>query len=315
MSTTIKKIKPIIIGYGAQAKSWAKNLKDSGIAPTIALRRQSNNCFVAENEGFKVISLDKIQDQKFNSIILLTPDNTHSQILRTISPAIQKNTRVIYAHGYSTIQHNLPQAYPKVGHLLLAPKAIANEVRDRYLNNHKIPAAYSLEYSLFPKEDKDYLIQLSRMLGFTAGPYECSFKEETFSDLFSEQSILCSILPYLMKESFDRLIKTGISDEIAYLECCFEVKLIADTLIAKGPKKFFELISPNALIGGEKARQKLISNQFKDSLDDLLNDIISMKFFDEIEKTDFNKLKKETVEFWSNSKFNNTFEKMRPQLQ
>ena len=315
MSTIIKEIKPIIIGYGAQAKSWSKNLKSSGIQPIICLRKQSNRWPEVLEDGFKVISLNDVKNNDFNSIILLTPDNTHDQILKKILPPLKEHTRIIYAHGYSMTQHRFYETYPNISHLLLAPKAIANEVRSRFLNNNKIPAAYSLEFSRNLKEDEDYLFSLSRLLGFTAGPYKCNFKDETFADLFSEQSILCSTLPYIMKESFDRLVNAGVPEEIAYLECCFEVKLIANTLIEKGPKQFFELISPNALVGGEKARKKLINDQFKENLDQLLNDITSMKFFDEIDRTDFNELKKETVNEWSNSKFNQVYERMAPQLQ
>ncbi|RLA63319.1 MAG: hypothetical protein DRQ88_05770 [Epsilonproteobacteria bacterium] len=303
----------VIIGFGSQAKAWALNLLDSGKNVHIALRPESASLEDARGLGLSVIELGP-QLQDFNIFILLTPDHTHKDILDTYQEFISSDSKIIYAHGYSYIKHDLKNRFPHWDHLLLAPKAIASEVRFQYETKGKLGAIMSLEGSSHAEKDKVLLKDIAKNIGITAGPYENSFKDETYADLFSEQSILCSLLPYGALHSFNKLRKRGISKEMAYMECWYEVKLIADTLIKLGPLKFFELISPNALIGGEKAQKLIFNDEYNKISEGLLDDIWENKFFQEVDNQDFDSLKKEVLNFWSKEELNKVHQDLKESL-
>ena len=127
---------------------------------------------------------------------------------------------------------------------MLAPKAIAAEVIQLYKQNRPIPAAFSLEYANNLTQDMLFIEQLAKCLGMSGKLVQTTFKEETHCDLFSEQSILCSILPRVIKISYDTLVKSGISKELAFLECCLESKYILNTLLKVGFPHFSTLLVP-----------------------------------------------------------------------
>jgi ketol-acid reductoisomerase len=306
--------KLVIIGFGSQAKAWALNLKDSGYKVSIALRIDSPSIEIANELGFATLALQGQELSEFSTILMLAPDNSQLQILQDNQSVIRKDARIVYAHGFSVCAHKLNELFPDWSHLLLAPKAIASEVRFRYQTKGKIGSVYNTEFSRQPEQDKSYLLQLAADLGFNAGPYFGSFQDETYADLFSEQSLLCSLIPYGALNSYNKLRERGISKEIAYLECWFEVKLIADAMVQMGPEKFFQLISPNALAGGEKAQQLLFDKAYREKLDSLLNDIWQGDFTTECEKTDFETLRKNVLEFWRQNELSETHKQMAGEL-
>lgn len=306
----------VIIGYGSQAKAWAHNLRDSGRNIKIALRDGSESLLIAKEKGFETISLSDVERQSFATLVLLTPDHTHSETLEEIYPKLSPSTNIIYAHGYSYTAFKFKEKYPKLNHLLLAPKAIASELRFQYENNGKLGAAYSVED--VPEENSrkatELLISIARDIGITAGPYETTFLEETNADLFSEQSVLCSILPYGALHAYNKLRSKGVKREIAYLECWLEVKLIADAMVKMGPVEFFKLISPNALLGGEKAQKLLFDEGYHQKLDSLLNDIWNQDFFTECKGLDFNTLRSSVLERWAKEELTETHLELAPEL-
>ncbi|OUR98591.1 hypothetical protein A9Q84_04030 [Halobacteriovorax marinus] len=298
----------VIIGYGSQAKAWALNLRDSGYEVTIALRKNSASFELAKKKGFSTIELESSDLQEHSTFALLTPDHTHKLTLKENQSFFPERANIIYAHGYSYTAFDFKTHYPEFNHLLLAPKAIASEVRFQFENDGKLGAAYSLEdITAEKKRDLFELIKsVATGIGITAGPYETTFLEETNADLFSEQSLLCSLLPYGALHSYNKLREKGVKREIAYLECWLEVKLIADAMVKMGPVEFFKLISPNALIGGEKAREMLFDKDYHNKLDSLLNDIWNQDFFTECESVDFNKLRDGVIERWSKEELTQT---------
>jgi ketol-acid reductoisomerase len=301
-----------IVGFGSQAKAWALNLKDSEKNVHIALRPGSTSHQEVAALGLKSIELGS-KLREFSVFILLTPDHTHKEILDTYQEFIHEGSKIIYAHGYSYIKHNLKNKFKTWDHLLLAPKAIASEVRFQFETGGKLGAIMSLEGSNDPK-DRELLQDIAKGIGITAGPYENSFKDETYADLFSEQSILCSLLPYGALHSYNKLRERGIGKEMAYMECWYEVKLIADTMIKLGPLKFFELISPNALIGGEKARKLIFNEEYNKVANKLLDDIWENKFFQEVDNQNFDALKNEVMSFWKNEELNTVHEDLKENL-
>jgi len=305
-----------IIGFGSQAKAWAMNLRDSGRSLQIALRNNSPSLKIAQKMGLTTVDLAEEQTDS-QIFILLTPDHTHIDILNQLKETISAGAMFIYAHGFSYHKENFKTAFAQWNHCLLAPKAIASEVRFQYETQGKLGAVYSVEDLSSPADkelSRTYLLALAKDLGITGGPYEGSFAEETIADLFSEQSILCSILPYTAYMSFTKLIEKGVKEEIAYMECWLEVKLIADAMVKMGPHKFFELISPNALIGGEKGRKILLDAGYEKKLDQLLEDICDKKFYAEVDHTDFAKIKDQTLTFWKGTQLSNVHERIAKDL-
>ncbi|WP_372651838.1 hypothetical protein [Halobacteriovorax sp.] len=306
----------VIIGYGSQAKAWAHNFRDSGRNIKIALRDSSESISVAKEKGFKTILLSEIETEVSSTYVLLTPDHTHLETLEEIYPKLPVGTNIIYAHGYSYTAFNFKEKFSNFNHLLLAPKAIASELRFQYENKGKLGAAYSVED--IPKENSksatELIISIARDIGITAGPYETTFLEETNADLFSEQSLLCSILPYGALQAYNKLRSKGVKREIAYLECWLEVKLIADAMVKMGPVEFFKLISPNALLGGEKAQKLLFDEEYDKKLDSLLNDIWNQDFFTECKGLDFNTLRSSVLERWAKEELTETHNELAPEL-
>lgn len=286
-----------IIGFGNQAKSWAQNLRDSSLAVSIALRPQSQHFALSQNMGFPTQELGQKLSGDF--FCLLTPDHTHASFLKDFGHTLPENAKIIYAHGYSVTTHKLHESYPLFTHLLLAPKTIGSELRAQFLIKGELGGVYSVEYSGSPQEDEKNLLFLAKAMGLNLGPFPTSFKMETRADLLSEQGILCSMIPYLASEMFDLLTSKGVEPELAYFECWHELKLIVKTMVDIGPEKFFDLISPNALIGSEKGYKKLITPQLTQKIEELYQDIESKVFDEEIQKTDIDLLRSKIATRWS----------------
>ena len=291
----------LIIGFGSQAKSWALNLRDSGFNVHVALRKNSSSTKLVRRLGFKTLFFGESSLKPYSVVLMLTPDHTHETILKTYRKDFSHKSNFIYAHGFSYCHGSFEKNFSEFNHLLLAPKAIASEVRFQYETRGKLGAAYSVEMIKDPKKKESALVivlELAKGIGINVGPFQSSFEEECYADLFSEQSILCSLLPYAASMSFKKLREKGVSKEIAYFECWAELKLICDALTKFGPVDFFNLISPNALIGGEKAKNLLFDDDFEQKLNSLIDDIWSKKFFKEVESTDIEELRKKVNSHW-----------------
>lgn len=299
-----------LIGFGNQAKAWALNLRDSGYQVSIILRPASLSIEVAKNLGFTVIS-PKPELKNHLLFAMLTPDHTHLETLNSLKDFLAPQSKIIYAHGFSYSEHKLKEKFPKFSHLLLAPKTIASELRFHYQTKDSISGVMSTEGSLSPTEDKILLENLSQALGFTMGPFEVSFQEETTADLFSEQALLCGLYPFVMNLAFNQLVQSGHSKPLSFLECWHESKLIMNTLITKGPEKFFSMISPNAFMGAVRAQKLLLDDEFKNKLQKLLSDIENKKFSDYLQNADYEKEKKAMLEFWKNQPLTKTYNDMK----
>lgn len=308
---TIDNTSVAIIGFGAQAKAWARNFKDSTSACKVILRSGSSSNSLAMEQGFQILNFQSPELNEIKVFCVLTPDDSHAEILSTIAPFAQPEATFIYAHGYSNVVDNLNEKYPQFNHLLLAPKAIASEVRFRYENKQNIMTAFSLEFA--PKWNLEQLQTFAAQFGFTK-LINTSFKEETNADLFSEQSLLCSLIPYGALHSYQKLRTQGVKKELAFIECWMEVLLIAKAMVEHGPTGLFDLISPNALIGGQKAVSTLFDKDFDNKLDQIMSDVWSGRFYNHVDKTDFPKLKEEVLNFWNNKEIQKVYEDLKPFL-
>ena len=301
-----------ILGFGNQAKSWAKNLKDSGARVRIALRPQSQSRELCEKLGFQVVTIGDKEFFEDAIFALLTPDDTHELVLNSIGKNFKAGSILLYAHGYSCLTFKFNERFPELKHILFAPKAIGTALREEYLRRGKLGAVYSLEF-VKPekkKEMEEFISDFGRCLGITMGPFPSSFEKETKADLFSEQGLLCSLLPYVASEMFQTLVDDGVEKELAYFECWHELKLIASAMVDSGPEEFFKLISPNALIGSEKGQKLLVNAEFKKNLRSLYADIKSGAVTKEFESTNTPTLRKEISARWEKSELQKTFDSL-----
>lgn len=297
-----------IIGFGSQAKAWALNLKDSKQDIKIALKKESKSRALATKMGLTVIDLETAALKESDTLVMLIPDDQHLAFLEKNISFIKPGAHLVYAHGFSLSKFNLTKTYPNLVHSLLAPKAIASEVRYQYEIHGKIGAAY---YAPNEKAETE-LRAISRNAGFTA-LYKSHFDEETKADLFSEQSFLCSILPYVALKSFNVLRKNGVSQEVAFMECFLELKSISQAIVTLGPEAFFNLISPNALIGAIKGRDLLLGKEFDASLDTLMKEINDKTFYKEVEM-DADALRAQISLEWSKEELSEVFKRLKADL-
>ncbi|MCM2350399.1 MAG: hypothetical protein NDI69_10295 [Bacteriovoracaceae bacterium] len=297
-----------IIGFGNQARAWSQNLQDSGFPIRVALRPLSPSIELAQKLGFEIVEIgskDFYQDRAF---ALLTPDQTHRDFMMEHGPHFEQGSAILYAHGFSLLKSEFHKKFPHLQHVLFAPKSIGSELRRQYELKGKLGAVYSLEFFQGEVlEFEKWLLKLAIALGINMGPFKATFKSETEADLYSEQGLLCSLIPYAAGEMFQHLVESGTEPELAYFECWHELKLIVNAMVDKGPEGFFDLISPNALVGAEKGFQKLITPEFKNNLKGLLTDIQSGVFNQELDQTDVEETRKIIRERWQKSPLMKTF--------
>lgn len=300
-----------IIGFGNQAKAWAQNLSDSSFPFRVALLPNSPSLSKVKEFGFESVEIGSKEFFEDRAFVLLTPDHTHADFMETYGDQFEDQSVILYNHGFSLTKNKFQEKFKNLNHVLFAVKAIGSEIRKQFLISGQLGAVYSFEHvSSDQAKLETWLKSMAKSLGINMGMFKTTFENETQADLFSEQGLLCSLLPYTAGEMFKQLVETGIEPELAYLECWHELKLIANAMVDKGPEGFFELISPNALIGSEKGYQKLFTTEFKANLKSLLVEIQNNKFNTELEKADVAQLRKTIQERWSQEPLTKTFKAM-----
>ncbi len=298
----------IIVGFGSQAKAWALNLRDSKCKVIIALRSKSPSIEKARALNFDCIELESSDLKKYSFFLMLLPDDQHLEFFEKNQSFFKPNSHFVYAHGFSMAKNRLHENFPQFAHSLLAPKSIASDVRFQYETKGKIGA---VTYAKNP-ELQQQIVELAKFLGFNA-LFNASVEEECTADLFSEQSLLCSLIPYGALKSYNLLRRKGISEEVAFMECFLELKSISHALVSMGPLEFFKLISPNALIGSQKGKQLLMGSHFDNALEQIFIDIENKQFYKEVE-IDAVQLRQDVLNQWSKEELCLTFEKLKGKL-
>jgi ketol-acid reductoisomerase len=303
-----------LLGFGNQAKAWALNLTDSGFDVTIWLRENSKS--FTETQKYNLKSQTWKKHSSPLTLALLIPDDEQALFLKEHHLDIPAGSMILYAHGYAVSRFKLQELYPQFEHVLFAPKAIATELRNRFLLKKPVGGVYSLEFVSSTQKNKveAYLKKCSVALGLSLGFFPTSFSDETTADLFSEQALLCSLIPYGVQNAFEILREKGVSKELAYLEIWAELELIVKALVEAGPEKFFSLISPNALIGSEKGQKLLINTDFKNHFRQLLHEIESGQFDQELKLTNVEKLRETIESRWKKSELSQTFRELQGSL-
>ena len=268
----IKGMKVTIVGYGSQGHAHANNLKDSGVDVTVALREGSASAAKAEAAGLKVKSAaDAVKDA--DVVMILTPDEFQFQLYKNdIEPNIKQGATLAFAHGFS-IHFNqiVPRADLDV--IMIAPKAPGHTVRNEFVKGGGIPDLIAIFQDASGKAKEVALSYASGVGGGRTGIIETTFKDETETDLFGEQAVLCGGAVELVKAGFETLTEAGYAPEMAYFECLHELKLIVDLMYEGGIANMNYSISNNAEYGEYVTGPKVINDESRKAMKEALQNI------------------------------------------
>jgi len=268
----LKGKKIAIIGYGSQGHAQSQNLKESGMNVIVAEVPGSDAWKKAEEKGFEVMTADKAS-KAAEIIMVLVPDELQAAIYtKYIEPNLEKGNILCFSHGFN-IHFN--QIVPKedIDVIMIAPKGPGHIVRRMYTQNSGVPAIIAV-YQDASKKAKDYALAYARGIGAgRVGIITTTFKEETETDLFGEQAVLCGGTSELIRAGFDTLVDAGYQPEIAYFEVLHELKLIVDLIYEGGIAWMRHSISDTAEYGDIKIGKKVITEETRKAMKKILTDI------------------------------------------
>ncbi len=268
----IKGKKVTIIGYGSQGNAHANNLKDSGVDVTIALREGSSSAQKAKDAGLAVMSTPDAVAQA-DLVMVLTPDEFQFKLYKEeIEPNIQQGAALAFAHGFS-IHYNqiVPRADLDV--IMIAPKAPGHTVRSEFVKGGGIPDLIAVFQDASGSAKDLALSYASGVGGGRTGIIETTFQDETETDLFGEQAVLCGGAVELVKAGFETLTEAGYAPEMAYFECLHELKLIVDLMYEGGIANMNYSISNNAEYGEYVTGDKVINDESRRAMKECLANI------------------------------------------
>ena len=273
----IKGMKVTIVGYGSQGHAHACNLKDSGVDVTVALRAGSSSIFKAEAEGLKVSDTASAVASA-DLVMILTPDEFQSQLYKEeIEPNLKQGAVLAFAHGFSIIYNQVvPRSDLDV--IMIAPKAPGHTVRSEFSKGGGIPDLIAIEQDASGKAKEIALSYASGVGGGRTGIIETTFRDETETDLFGEQAVLCGGAVELVKAGFETLTEAGYAPEMAYFECLHELKLIVDLMYEGGIANMNYSISNNAEYGEYVTGPKVINEESRWAMREALKDIQEGKY-------------------------------------
>ncbi len=268
----IKGMKVTIVGYGSQGHAHANNLKDSGVDVTVALREGSASAAKAENAGLTVKNVPEAVAQA-DLVMILTPDEFQSQLYKAeVAPNLKQGAVLAFAHGFA-IHYNqiVPRADLDV--IMIAPKAPGHTVRSEFVKGGGIPDLIAVFQDASGKAKEIALSYASGVGGGRTGIIETTFKDETETDLFGEQAVLCGGAVELVKAGFETLVEAGYAPEMAYFECLHELKLIVDLMYEGGIANMNYSISNNAEYGEYVTGPKVINEESRWAMKEALHNI------------------------------------------
>lgn len=266
-----------VIGYGSQGHAHANNLRESGLDVIIGVKKDGQGWEKAKNAGFEVyIPSDAVQ--KADVIMMLVPDEYMADIYKQeIAPYIKKGSYLGFAHGFN-IHYGQIIPPSDINVYMVAPKGPGHLVRSEYLKQSGVPCLVAV-YQDYSKNTKELaLAYASAIGGGRAGIIETTFKEETETDLFGEQVVLCGGLTSLILAGFETLVEAGYSPEMAYFECLHEVKLIVDLIYEGGISNMRYSISNTAQYGDLTRGPRIINEETKKEMKKILKEIQSGEF-------------------------------------
>ena len=279
----IRNMKVSIIGYGSQGHAHANNLNDSGVDVTVGLREGSSSWKKAQDAGLKVKSVsDSVVDA--DMVMILAPDEFQKGIYENqIKPNLKSNAIMGFAHGFNIhFEKIIPEKSNSV--IMIAPKGPGHTVRSTFLNGGGVPSLIAIfeDATSGDFSAKEIALSYAKANGGTrAGVLETTFKEETETDLFRAQAVLCGGITALIKAGYETLVEAGYSPEMAYFECLHETKLITDLIQEGGIANMHYSISNTAEYGDYLSGPKVITEKTKEAMKEILDNIQSGNFADD----------------------------------
>ena len=268
----IKASKVTIIGYGSQGHAHALNLKESGIDVTVGLRPGSGSAAKAGNEGLTVKSIEEAV-KGADVVMVLAPDEYQSRLYQDqIEPNIKQDATLAFAHGFA-IHYNQIVPRTDLDVIMIAPKAPGHTVRSEFVRGGGVPDLVAIHQDASGKARDLALSYASAIGGGRTGIIETSFKDETETDLFGEQAVLCGGAVELVKAGFETLVEAGYAPEMAYFECLHELKLIVDLMFEGGIANMNYSISNNAEYGEYVTGSKVINEESRKAMREALHNI------------------------------------------
>lgn len=273
----IKSKKVAMIGFGSQGHAHAENLRDCGVSVVVGLKKGGKSWQKAEQKGFEVLSVaeaTKISD----IIMILTPDELQAEIFENeIKPNLKDGSAIAFGHGFNV---HYGQIIPPKGIdcIMIAPKAPGHTVRSEFVKGGGIPDLIAVAQDESGKAKELALSYASAIGGGRTAIIETTFKDETETDLFGEQAVLCGGLCSLINAGFDTLVEAGYAPEMAYFECLHEMKLIVDLIFTGGMSDMRYSISNTAEYGDYVSGERVINEESKKAMKEILKEIQNGKF-------------------------------------
>ena len=264
--------KVAVLGYGAQGRAQALCFYDSGIDVTVGVRKDGKSWNKAKEDGLKVADFaDAVKDA--DVVMILLPDEIQPEIYeKYVRPNLKKGAALEFAHGFN-ITYKLIVPPEDVDVIMMAPKSPGDKERDEFVAGFGVPALICV-YQDYTGNAKSIALALAKGLGSTrAGVFETTFDNETYTDLFGEQAVLCGGMTAMIKAGFQTLVDAGYPPQMAYFEVFHETKLIDDLLYAGGFELMWNVVSNTAEFGGLTRRDRVITDESKKGMQSILNDI------------------------------------------
>ena len=266
-----------MIGFGSQGHAHAENLRDSGVKVIVGLAKGGKSWAKAEAKGFEVKTVAEAA-KAANVIMILTPDELQAEIFeRDIKPNLNDGDAIAFGHGFN-VHFGQIKAPEGIDVIMIAPKAPGHTVRSEFVRGGGIPDLIAVEQNASGKAKELALSYASAIGGGRTGIIETTFKDETETDLFGEQAVLCGGLCALVNAGFETLVDAGYEPEMAYFECLHELKLIVDLMYHGGMADMRYSISNTAEYGDYVSGPRVIGEDSKKAMKEILKEIQNGKF-------------------------------------
>ncbi len=268
----IQKKKVSIIGYGSQGHAHAQNLRDSGVQVTVGLRKNGSSWAKAQSAGLTVKEVSAAVEDADVVMMLLPDENIPDVYKNEVAPKMKSGAALAFAHGFN-VHYNQVVPRADIDVIMIAPKGPGHTVRSEYLKGGGVPTLIAIYQNVTGKAHALSLAYAAANGGTKGGVIETTFSEETETDLFGEQAVLCGGAVELIKAGFETLVDAGYAPEMAYFECLHELKLIVDLMYEGGIANMNYSISNNAEYGEYVTGTEVINAQSREAMKKCLHNI------------------------------------------
>ncbi len=266
-----------VIGYGSQGKAQAQNARDSGVKVLIGLRPEGASVAQAQKDGFEVLNVSAAA-QRGDIIHILLPDEVQPSIYREqIKPQLKRGKTLCFSHGFN-IHYRQIVPTTDVDVIMVAPKGPGRLVRTEYQKGGGVPCLFAVQQNVSGKAKEVALAYAKAIGGARAGVIETTFAEETETDLFGEQAVLCGGVSALVKAAFETLVEAGYQPELAYFECLHELKLIVDLFYEGGLSHMRKCVSNTAEFGDLTRGPRIVNDDTRKEMQRILREIQNGQF-------------------------------------